>query len=352
MGLSRKCLFPLFCAAAALCYLVSLLCSYGLFSPAAELYICRFEEEEQLTFAQAYPLLSGVTQEGDILLRREGERGIVRTGEAFKRTNETLAFCDLGELLQIESELSRLESAALFRLYGDAMFFDGGPFVFDGKRVKPSALIRAKTAVLLGGELPEDALIQTEARVLDIRARAELSASDLVGSRIKEVIAHPPYSYAEGAIYRETEGGKRLIAGMPLAKHVTVDCDFCDRGALLPAEGVCSLTLAFVGNSAEMISDFHGELAYLFATYFDYRVPSSLKEVKVTGGYLVSRAFYGCDLTSIDACGVEAEHIAPDAFSGLEHLTKLHTSAQNLLLDGQFETETAPCGCTIYRRYA
>lgn len=318
-----------------------------------ESYVCVFGgREEILSYADAYSMLYGIGETGDILLNRDGEMGTVKAGDDMKRTRDILEGDDLGDLIKNEPSLTPLESAALFRLYGDRLYLDGGEyFSFNGTRVSRCALCEAETVVLLGGDVPRGELAFTKARTLEVRPRAALSAAALIGSAVVKAVTHPPYGNSDAAVYLDTPGGRRLIAGLPLSVSVTVECDFCDAGALLPCDRVESLTLAFVGNSREMLTDFHGELGYLFLAGTEYRVPASLKRVKVTGGYLVSHAFYGCDLLEVDACGVKAENIAEDAFADLKGLSLLHTPRRDVILSGQFGEERAPCGCYVYRRY-
>lgn len=320
-----------------------------------ERYLCTFEDgtTSRLSYAEAYELLSGFDEGGDILLVRDGVYGTVSTGEEAKVAFSILSTADLGELYAMHTDgVSRLERAALFHAFGDVLFLDGGEsFSFDGSRVlRLNDTKEAHKAVLLGGRVTATQLKAIRARELELRTRAEFTAAALVGTVVEEVTAYEPYAASGNVVYRNTPSGRRLIAGLPNATFLEADCNFADRGALLPCVNIQSLVLPFVGSGDTVTTDFHGELAYLFSTASEYRVPETLARVRVTGGVLVSFAFYDCaGLTEIDACGVKAENIAEDAFMGLD-LRLLHTPRKDVLLGGEYISCTAPCGCTVFEK--
>ena len=210
-------------------------------------------------------------------------------------------------MLSMDVALSRLESAALFREYGDMLYYDAGDFfAFDGERVKPTAIGVAEKVFFTGGELTGALLVRTEAQTLVIGDDADFSYKTLYGTAATAE-GRNRYRIAGGAIVDTSLGGI-FAAGQPLFEEIAVpDVAVCARGALLPCKKLLSLSLPFVGSGPVAAGEeYVGELGYLFTEGQDYFVPDTLKQVTVRGGALVSFAFYHCPaLEEIDACGVD-----------------------------------------------
>ncbi len=356
MGRLKKTLPYLFAAAVfAACVLMLFLPPPRTLARGAKRYVCTWEDgtETALSEAEAFDLLEGADGGGIVLF--DGEKhGRIASDAQMRAAYEILARGSLLSLLALDvSQLPGLERTALFCEYGETLWYAGGAFGFDGTSVSPKEAEYARRVVLLSGQLPADFLKETGARELGLAYDAELEASALIGSEVEAVTAEPPYAFEDGAIYLDTPGGRRFVAALPALTELTVrGCAFADRGALLPCKALQKLTLPFVGSSLSgMESGFSGELLWLFQTADGYTMSETLTSVTVTGGTLGAYAFYGCyALEEIDACGVSPEKISPQAFLGANGLTRLHTPRSDVLLEGEFSSHTAPCGCTVYER--
>ncbi len=294
------------------------------------------------SYASAYSALSGAGN-GSVLLEREGVCGEIAAGEAFAAFRTVLEEGSLPELLAADPEgLAPIERAALYRTFGNTVFYSADYFAFDGTRVLRTARRTFGELVLLDGDLPAAALRNTGAKKLVLRADARLAAASLAGSAVEECVASPPYRSSGGAVYLDTAGGTRLVAALPLITSLCADgYRFCDQGALAPCTQLCSLQLPFAG-SAESASD--GRLAWAFGD----ELPASLKRVKLTGGTVSAFTFAGCGaVEEIDLCGIPAEDIAPAAFARCTSLVRLHTSAE---WETDFSRTRLPCGCYLYER--
>ena len=310
-------------------------------------YACVWEDgsRTQETYAAAYAAMVGAEEEGVALARGE-RRGLLSATPRYAAVYDVLAHGTVAQLLSLDAEgVSALERAALWRTFGETRWYAGEWFAWDGARVFRAEDMRAETVVLSEGGT---SLAATGAVRLELRPQAQLSADMLCGSRIAEVAAQAPYACEGNAIYLDTPGGRRLVAGLPAATSLAVShARFLDEGALLPCTALQSLVLPFAGTGAA------GEdmLASLFSDGTDYRVPSSLQCVRICGGRVASDAFYGCgSLREISTCGVAAEKIDPAAFLHCTQLRVLHTARQDVLLPEGFTETRAPCGCHIFTR--
>lgn len=341
---------------AALALLVAAACILMLFwriprrVPAGTV-LCRWESgEREEPYAAALASFAGI-EDGAILLERGGTRGTVGTGEAFARAHAILETGGLLELLTLNTYgLAPIERAALYLAHRDTLYYTRGVFRFDGNKVSPSDMVAAKRVVLLDGSLPSCYLRDTGAAQLVLRTGAEITAADLAGSAVESVAAEPPYAAEGEAVYLDTAGGRRFVAALPKAAHLTVsDCAFADEGALAAARGLISLELPFVGNAKEPFTGFDGSLSWLFSAGGGAAVPPSLTSLKVRGGTVDAFAFRGSEIQELDLCGILAENISPQAFSEMPALKYLHTRCTDALPE-EFSRRTAPCGCTVYER--
>lgn len=306
------------------------------------------------SYASAYALLGGVTQEG-ITLSRGDKEGSISFGSAAAEAYGTLMHGTLGELLALSLDgTTRLERAALYRAFGSCLYYDGGYFALAGGGVSPCSRKSADTVMLLSGSLPRGDLSAIGAESLVLRADAAVSADMLCGSRISFAAAEAPYHVSEGGIYLDTAGGKRLVAALPsVTRFAAGECDWADEGALAACTSLCVLDLPFLGSAADVHSSFRGELGYLFGEDREgrYAFPETLAHVRIRGGTIVSHAFYGADtVRSVNACGVAAGSISRTAFAGLPALVSLHCPRGDVSLSGDFSAEVLSCGCTLFSR--
>lgn len=341
-------------AAAALCLILPFPAASG---AGGETYLCEWADGSvtRESYASAFADYNRLSGEGNAVLCRGGRTGEIAFGEDFARIYGVLQGGSLAEMLALNAEaLPRLERAVLYRALSGKLFYDGGYFIWDGYAMARTGVRQAEELVLLSGGLPSNALFAVRAERLTLRAGAEVGADDFVSSLVAEISAQPPYEFADGLLYLIEAGSKRLVAGLPRLKSaaVSADTDFIDEGALAPCTELEEITLPFLGNARDFSGDsFVGELGYLFARdgMGRYAVPETLARVKVTGGTVLSRAFYLCaNVREVDACGVPAERIAPDAFAGMDELEILHTRLTHAMLSGAFIKTAAPCGCTVY----
>lgn len=233
----------------------------------AERYLCIFEngEEETLDFCEAFELIKGVSREG-ILLEKDEIAGKVRAGEKFSACAEGLLTGDALLLFSASAEgLTGLERAALYERFSGTGYYAGEFFAWNGTRVLPEKTRSFREAYLLDGAFKQGVLAQTGARKLVVKSAGKLTASALADSMVERVEAEAPYFSENGAVYLKTAGGVRLVAGLPFAEELTIDCDFLDEGALSPCRCLKRLKLP---------AQYEGTLKMLFG---DTPVPEDLE---------------------------------------------------------------------------
>lgn len=315
-------------------------------------YICLCEDGKvrEVSYAAAHAALSGIGEDGNLLLCGEIE-GEIEASEEFTAAYRLLEHGETADLLRCDFSLDPLERAALVRFCGDRLYYDDGYWYAFTGTFGAAAFGTARELYVLGGFPSAAEILSSGAERMHLSARAEVRASALVGASLT-LSADEPYATREGGVFLNTAGGTRLVCGEPNARTVRADCQFCDEGALSPCGSVAALDLNFLGSSAYPLgSDYKGELGYLFLRDGMYRVPQSLKQVKVRGGVVTATAFYGCPyLEEIDLCGIPAADLSPQAFEGLGSLKTLHAARGGLLPESEYTCETAACGCSIYRR--
>ncbi len=319
-----------------------------------ERYDCLWENGNftQESYASAFYALEKA-EERCARLSRDGARGEISLSQEYVLAYQTLESSSLAQKLALHVTLNRLETACLLRAFGDTLWYDGGRFIWNGKKVVEKPKATAEKFILLGGTLSASALKDSKAKRLYLQTQDELSYRAFVNCEVEEVFGVLPYSVQDGAIFYQTPFGKRLVAALPNCISLTVDgYDFADKGALLPCRNLTSLTLPFVGNTRSFFASEKDEaFAYLFCEGETYRVPTSLKQVTVAGGKLTEHAFYGCEhVEEITVCTVAEENISSSAFLDCTSLKRLHAPKTGLLLNGNFTTSTLPCGCTLYER--
>lgn len=340
----------------AVCFLLLLFPLPASAGAEEERYLCEWEDGTSSTegYASAFACLTGIGDDGWIELKRGTHVGRIRPSFAAMRVADVFRAGELAELIALDlSGLSRIERAALFCEYGDCVWYAGDAFRYTGRSVSPSEKMGAKRVSLLMGELPEGFLKLYAAASLHLGPDAEFRAADLIGSRVCTVTAAQPYRAEGGQIFLDTPGGRRLVAALPDSEELVLfESDFADMGALSACEGLRSLTIPYAGNMRDPLGgEYRGEVAWLFIREGAYCVPATLEHVKVTGGKLGAYAFYACpNVVSIDACGLAAEDVSAQAFLGADGLRLLHTPRADVVLNGEFSSRTAPCGCTVYER--
>lgn len=321
----------------------------------AEFYDCAWADGTvtREDYGQAYAALADGSSAEEIRLFRGGVSGTVATSDSFRAAYHALDTGGLNAVLSVAtSDMVRLERAALWRAFRHRLWYSGELFRYTGEGVERVKTARGEELVLLSGGVTSDMLSSCGVKRLTVRAEAELTYRALVGTEIEEAEARPPYEVSDGALYADTVGGKRLIAGIPKAKSVIVrGNDFADRGALLPCVGLEELTLSFVGSAANAAgSGYSGMLAWLFSDGSEYYVPETLKRVKVTGGEIPEEAFYRCGgIEEIDLCGLDADKISSSAFSVCAGLQRLHAPISADLGEG-FSLRILACGCRYYEK--
>lgn len=321
-----------------------------------EVYECVWENGERTyeRYATAFSLLAGISPEGRVRLERNGLEGFVATDAVLSSAVKIFERGNLGELLSLETVgITRLGRAAIWRAYHGTVWYDGGRFVWNGEKVAPVDKAVGRKLVLLEGGIANGILKSSGVKELSVRADAELTALSLIGSGVESGEAEAPYSFENGAFYLDTAGGRRLVAALPTVKTLTVSqCSYADRGALLACEAVEEVTVPFAGNSWNAAAtDYRGEFAHLFQKGDEYIVPDTLVRIRITGGALFSHAFYRCrGVKEVYACGLPLQNISRTAFVDLAALELLHTPRADVELPGTFARETAPCGCTVFRR--
>ena len=347
----------LFAAAMALSWAALLLCPASRVTRAqGERYTAVWEEgETQESYLSAYPALVGAGEAG-VLLERDKKQGYVPASEAYMRLYPVLEGGGLNELLASSAEgVTRLERAALWRTFSPRLWYADEYFGWTEEGFTRRELPEhGDGSLVLFSEPPAPReLAALGIRLLVMREGSAVTAEDLVGTQVEEIRAQPPYSFAEGVLTRSTPGGERIVCAVPPARTLVLpDVPFADEGALLACENLQRIQVPFVGDRADGRGE-HPEFAHLFSTGREYRVPASLRAVKVTGGTLRAHAFYACaGVEEIDACGISARDISRQAFSGCEGLRSLHCPRADVQLSGTFARETLACGCTLFTRTA
>lgn len=316
----------------------------------AESFFCEWENGEvtEETYASASALLAGISDEG-ILLKREDLLGTVRDEEAV-RVCGILQGGSLFDLLTLDmgatSDLGRL---ALFREEGQTLYLaDGERYRFTGSAVERTEEVFCKKADLLSGRPGSGFLAESGAAELVVGGSAEIAASDLVGSAVVSVRGRAPYASENGALLLDTPSGRRLVLAVGGGTLVLPDSDYADEGALSACAGLVELDLPYVGASKRGKDP--GMFARLFVWEGEYRVPETLRAVRVRGGSLGEFAFYACPhLESVDACGLNAEDVSERAFSDMVGWKTLHVP-RLVEVSGDYELSRLPCGCYRYDR--
>lgn len=303
------------------------------------------------SFSSACQSLAGMDKES-VILSRNGLTGKIESeASAVYATLENGSF---SELLECTAAGTRIDGAALYRAFSDRVWYNGEYYVWTGDKIKRVSRAERNEVVFLEGSVTPRVLETTGASTVYLRKGATVSASSFAESNVKKVYAEAPFAENGGAIYLDTAGGKRLLAALCDLKELSLDKEsaFADEGALLVCQTITSLTVPFVGSAKSPYGTaYTGEFAYLFSNGKEYRVPETLSRVTVTGGRLISFAFYACpNLKEINACGVEPGEIAKTAFAGLASLEALHTPKSDVTLAGNFTSRTETCGCTVYIR--
>ena len=323
-------------------------------SAASETYAVRWDNNDvtEESYAELYSHYFGIT-ENTICVYRRGMYGMIPTTERFEFVYDTLRTGGLAQLLSLSGEgISRLERLALWREFQGCVFYSAGFFVWNGQKLVEEEGATGDRVVLLSGSISSSRLQKTGAKSLELRAEAEIDSKTLIGTEIESITACAPYSVSEGAVYLDTGTAVRLIAAVPAVRELSVSGNgYADKGALLAAQNLQSLTLPFAGNAPEYSHYFKGELAELFSDGKNYSVPASLKKVKITGGLLVSHAFYRCHgVEEIDLCGMNASRIDRDALIDCTGWKRVHAPTARVNLCGTFQTYLADCGCTVFER--
>lgn len=312
--------------------------------------------ETQVNFASAYGAFVGATETGTLLLDGENLAGEITPSQAYAEIGRTLTEGNLNELLALNAAaLPRLERVALWRAFSDCVWYAGEAFAYTGDGVSRASSASGDKLVLLEGSIAASRLIAFGTKVLELRPAAEIAAKSLVNTGVEKFVAFAPYEEDGGALYLDTAGGKRLVAGVPSALSLRIhDNYFADTGALLPCKKLVRLEVPFAGTASSAAGEnYRGELAELFRNGGEYEVPASFKTVRVRGGLIGATAFYGCGgLREIDLCGVAAENISVSAFEGCGELVRLHTPRASVNLPGEYESRVLSCGCTLYERTA
>ncbi len=316
-----------------------------------EIYRCIWEDgsETAVNYLNAYKWLDGTDGE-NVVVQKDGLRGKIAMDAFAKEVYVTLSGGALAELLSVRTDrLNRIECAAIYRVFGNTLFCDGDCFRFTGTVVERCGIFSADRVELLG-TLPETLLKETKATSLHIRSGAKFSSVALESDSLANISADAPYVVRDGAIYLQTAGGVRLIAGCPYARTLTVsDTDFYDENAFAVCKNIEELTLPFLCGT----DDGAEELGFLFGTDENglYAIPQSLKTLKITGGKVGTTAFYRAySLEIIDLCGIARQDIAKNAFDRLPSLRVLHCALPDALPETEFFVESLPCGCLNYRR--
>lgn len=319
-------------------------------------YLCRWENgtETEETYYDAYFGFVG-WENDDIVIERGGMRGEISPSEACKNVLSVLEAGNFGETCALSTDgITRLERAALYRRYYGRSWYAEKWFDWTGEGLAAADARSVEEAVLLEGAISPEQLNEVGAKTLYLRKAAAFDENTLVGTKVEKIFAQEPYRADGETVCLITAGGVRLLAGLPLAESIEVpqDIRYADEGALIACTQVREIAVPFVGSAKNPVgSAYRGEFAHLFSTGEAYKVPQTLRKVRVTGGYLASHAFYACPmLEEIDACGLLYDNIEYDAFVDCPALRLVHTPRGNVHLQGQFKVSIAPCGCTVFER--
>lgn len=350
-------------AAVLFCLAIAAACPAMLIFPrpkkagaAGEHYPCYWDDGSlsDENYLSAFPDVVGVAEDGAIELKRGIHVGKIPTTNAFLECERALRFGLLSDLLELDcGGLSRIERTALFREYGGAVYYSFDEFRYTGAGVSHENADRAEQVILLSGTLPASYLASMGATALVLRGEAEFSADRLLGSKIEKIVAAAPYLFQEGALYLEVAGQRRLVAALPTATALVLsDADYMDEGALLPCTALEELTLPYAGNAKRTAGEaYDGLFAGLFAADEGFFVPESLKKVKILGGKLISHCFYACPhIEEVNACGLNADEISEETFADMGGWKIIHAPKTGLILQGDYTSHRAPCGCTVYER--
>lgn len=321
-----------------------------------ERYLCTWQDGSvtEETYASSYPD-SVSDEDGGLRLLRGDLYGEVSPTEKYLSIRQTLKTGGLEKLLALSSEgVTRFERLAIWRLARDRVWYSLGYFVWDGNGLKEVGSAAGERLILLSGSISASRLKAAGTKHLELRGEAQITSRTLTGTMVESVTACPPYLTDGGVIYLDTGTAVRLVAALPNVTSLKISGnDYADAGALLAAQKLESVTLPFAGNSPVYGNYFYGEVAYLFSNGKEYFVPPTLKSVKITGGLLISHAFYRMNaVEETDFCGMAGENIAFDALADCTALKRVHTPNANVQLSGRFSSYVAPCGCTVFERIA
>lgn len=206
---------------------------------------CEFEDGTKTMISFSDALKSFKWAETDcIVLEKEGVLGRVRVCETYTACMKGLSGGEVLTLFSLRgAELNGLEKTAILSRFRDTGYYLDEFFAWDGERVLPEDRSDFSEVYLIGGSMRKGILQKTGATRLVIKTDADFSASALTDSAVKEVIAEDPYFVKEGAVYKRTAGGVRLISGLPFAEELTVSCDYLDEGSLAPCGQLKKLKL-------------------------------------------------------------------------------------------------------------
>ena len=329
----------------------------GTASGNGEQYLCVWENGETSaeTYASACRSLSRIDENGNIVLERDGREGIIFS-ERLAYAESVLLRGSLAELLSLEIEsCNAIERAALARAFSDTVYYsEGDAFRFTQSGIVRTDNVQTKKLALVTSSLPLSLIRRSGAEEVLLYPQTIIKPQMFINSSVTNLIAREPYYVQNGVLYLKTVSGVRCVAALPSLKEVAIEGnDFADEGALLPCKNLEELTVSFAGNDKNTQGTlYRGELAHLFSSSGGYDVPTSLKRVKVTGGKLISHAFYACSgVEEIDLCGLDWKDVDRYAAVDCKQLKTLHTPRRAIALpEGEFERSDAPCGCVIYTR--
>jgi len=284
-----------------------------------------------LSYSEAYERLESVTEKGVLLTGGVSVSG----SKALQGVLQTLATGELAELLAMDTDgLTDLERAAIFRTWGNTLFYDGDSFAWNGTGVARTSDTKFLRAILLGGDFPKGFLADAGVCELTVGANAEPTAKGLLNSEVVRLHARAPYFAEGGCLYLTRMGAVRLIAVLPCREAVIGEADYFDAGALDACPQLSSLT----------VSSLKGSVRALFSD----GVPETLQQIRILGGAVENYALLGCgSVEEVNACGAKAE---TEAFVGCSGLKTLHTENGSVRLTGDFERTRAACGCYIFTR--
>lgn len=325
----------------------------------AETYLCLWEDgTTKESYAAAYAALAGAQPDG-VVLERDGKRGVIRAGEAYRALLAVLETGDLPALLSADGAgLTRIERAAVWRTYSARLWYADEWFSWTGDAIARTARsehVSAQTLTVFSGFPAARDLAALGVERLVLREAYPVSAVDFIGTRVCALEIPAPYSVQDGAVLLATAGGVRIVCALPTVRTLALpDADYADEGALLACGGLEEVRVPFVGSALRAEGTaFTGRFSHLFSDGEDVYVPSSLQRVTIAGGTLAAFAFYGCpDVEYVDCCTVAAENISRTAFSGMAGLAELHCPRADLVMTGSFSRERLACGCTRYVRDA